>query len=278
MPSDEPNIDVGQLGEFSLLLQEKRADRGRRGISKGSVLANRSYARDVMSFVDQEKQDVIQDAIAKIRLPAEVSEQFARYTIFYMAQMVASKAIEGAVDEGKSLHKFLAIAHEFIEAVRVISANPALCASFDIAVGNKIQKILQKAEIGVLWETTEEKARDLKILSYFGSAAENIDFMLSTILLPIAELVVRLDSANLITNSSEYNFVFEMARAWSVYTHRIPTISRAYGPGDKRTARHPSFQQFIEAIAPEIGSDTIRITLAAFKAAMGSGTDYNRVE
>lgn len=91
--------------------------------------------------------------------------------------------------------------------------------------------------------------------------------------MPIAELQVRLNSGNTIKNSSEYKFVLEIARAWWVFTNRIPTVSRAYSPGDKRTARQPSFQQFIEAIAPEIGSDTIRTTLAAFKAAMGSGAD-----
>ena len=226
-----------------------------------------------MSLVDEAKQCAIQDAIAKLGLSEDASDSFVRYIIFYMAQMRVSKDFENASDNVNSLKNVLKAAQELIEALRSVSGHPALRASFDIAVTTALRQLLERAEIKVLWETNEENARDLKTLVLFGSFSEIADFALSAILMPIAELVVRLDSANLISNSSEYKFVFEIARAWWACTKRIPTVSRAYDREDERTPRQPSFQQFIEAIAPEIGSDTIRTTLAAFKAAMGSETD-----
>jgi hypothetical protein len=225
-----------------------------------------------MSLVDQKRQNAIYDAVAVLRLQEEASDSLAWYIAFHLAQMSASKEFENVAEKGNCLKDVLTASHVLISALRKISGHPALRASFDVAVGKQLQRLLERAEIRVLWETTEQKARDLKTLAYFGSLSEIADFTLSAVLIPIAELVVRLDSANLITNSSEYKFVFEVARAWFIYTKRLPTVSRAYDRESERTPRQPSFQQFIEAITPEIGSDTVRTTLAAFKAAMGSET------
>ena len=273
LPGDEPNISMTAQEQDDSAFAEKRADRGRRGVSKGNVLAYRNYGPDFMSHVDHAKQSAIQEAIARLSLPEEASDNFARYIILYMAQMCASKDFENASDNVNSLKNVLKAAQELIEALRSVSGHPALRASFDIAVEDELQQLLERAKIKVLWETNEENARDLKTLVLFGSLSEIAEIALSATLMPIAELVVRLDSANLISNSSEYKFVFEVARLWWVYTKRIPTVSRAYDREDERTPRQPSFQQFIEAIAPEIGSDTVRTTLTAFKAAMGSETD-----
>ena len=159
------------------------------------------------------------------------------------------------MDEGDGLKNVLKAVHELIEALRTVSEHPALRASLDMAVSDEISKFLEIAKIRLFWETTEENARDLKVLVMFGSISEIVDFTLSSILTSIATLLVRLDSANLITNSAEYKFVFEAARLWLAYMSCIATVSRANDREDERTPRQPSFQQFIEAIAPEIGSD-----------------------
>ena len=268
----EPTVPMAAQEENDLVCYKKRADLGRRAISKGNVLAYRDYGPDFMSLVDQEKACTIQDAIASLGLSADMSDSLAWHVAFHTAQMYASKDFEKVADKGNSLRHALTATCELIEALRTVSGHPALRSSFNIALGKKLQELLERAETRLIWETTEEKARDLKTLVLFGSFSEIADFTLSALLMPIAELIVRLDSANLVKNSSEYRFVFEVARAWWAYTKRIPTVSRAYDRESERTPRQPSFQQFIEAIAPEIGSDTIRTALAAFKAVLGSET------
>ena len=76
----------------------------------------------------------IQDAIAKLGLSEDASDSFARYIIFYMAQMRASKDFENASDNVNSLKNVLKATQELIEALRSVSGHPALRASFDIAV------------------------------------------------------------------------------------------------------------------------------------------------
>jgi hypothetical protein len=273
LPDVESDLSLNSHEQSNPLFSDKRADRGRRAISKGNVLAYRNYGPDFMSLVGPERRNAICDAIATLGLTEEASDSLAFNIIFYMAQMCASEDFEAIMDKGNGLKNVLKAVHELIEALRTVSGHPALRASLDMAVSDEIRKFLEIAKIRLFWETTEENARDLKILVMFGSISEIVDLTLSSILTPIAKLLVRLDSANLITNSAEYKFVFEAARLWLAYMSRIPTVSRGYDREDERTPRQPSFQQFIEAIAPEIGSDTIRTTLAAFKAAMGSETD-----
>ena len=79
-----------------------------------------------MSLVDQAKQCAIQEAIARLSLPEEDFDNFARYIIFYMAQMRASKDFENASDNVNSLKNVLRAAHELIEALRSVSGHPAL--------------------------------------------------------------------------------------------------------------------------------------------------------
>ena len=144
LPSDEPNISMTAQEQNNSAFAEKRADRGRRGVSKGNVLAYRNYGPDLMSHVDHEKVYLIQEAIAKLRLSEDASDSFVRYIMFYMAQMRVFKDFEHAPDNVNSLKDVLKAAQELIEALRSVNGHPALQASFDIAVTTELRQLLER--------------------------------------------------------------------------------------------------------------------------------------
>ena len=84
----------------------------------------------------------------------------------------------------------------------------------------------------------------------------------------MARLAVHLAAAAKISEPAEYDFATSIAAGWLACTGRMPSFSgsRDKSPSRDGTKGISTFQQFVEAIAPRVGSETIRSVVEAFNA------------
>lgn len=252
---------------------EQLIDRGRRGVKKGNILANRRYSKDFMTSIGTtEDIDMVWEAVLRIDLAyfglKDVNiEAMFRFTLLAKRQLLFAKII-GDRNEKDFLRRLRKQTDSLSMTLKQLSKHLTLQASFDIDVSDNVLKALDTAGINILFEVDESKSARMKKLLYFGSASAISDLCLQFITMSAKRLSAEIESSAKIKQYAQDKFVDDLAQIWHASTGRMPEFSGWSSPSTKDSSLLISrFDQFVRALEPEIKTGTIQTVLAAFKDA-----------
>jgi hypothetical protein len=264
---------ISSAGDSPRSLAEQRIDRGRRGVKKGNILANRRFSAKFMSGVGTEEDiRTVEEAVFKIdwahfALHDVIPDNMFKFTLLAKKQLILATTI-GNSDEKECLRCLREQTEYLSGALKTLSNHLPLSASFDRILSDNVLMSLDKAGINIMFEVDDSKSAQLKKLMYFGSSSAITNLCLQFIANSTTSLLSELETSAKIIGYAQYKFVDDLAQIWHAYTGRMPEIGRWYSPSAKDSSFLISrFDQFVRVLEPKIKAETIRTVLDAYRDA-----------
>lgn len=242
----------------------------------GDLLAEREVTMEFVSTIYDRYMDLVKTIIDKLDkstlgLTEEACRNLAIATLAALANLLASRILydgrKDSVDESKALQDLANAMDRLSDALSVVSSHPTLSPVFNDFVRNDIKKIIESSGIIIAIESDVSKVADLHRMLVDGSVSTIMLILLQAVQLTTQIILNPTKLASKIRDYPDYKFTFDVARAWQACVGRRPTAS--WSRITDKSSPIVYFAEYLQAIEPSIGTETIRAVISAFPDLQG---------